>query len=180
MIITIKLTNDNIEEVDVIRLFKDFNSRIFMLSNAFGSFMLMELIAFNNLVIIREVDPTDAEIWINANDDDVLSSDDITFNPLNINESEKILTYVEYLIIYAQHEKFWTLNNKKINDLNFPMPAPDQDTNDKSNKVIKIMFKAADPTGNRTLNDFLDRIIKVGYNNLTLIERKKLDELSSN
>lgn len=181
MIINIKLARTQKEQIDVIRLFKESDGRMFILASADHKFIFIELIAFNKISIISEVDPYEAVEWTKADTNEMFYIEDIFFYPLNILDNEKFLTYADYNIIYKQQDKYWTLEDSNVDNvltsINFPPPLPSSVTG--ASAVVKIQFKIIDPISKRNINDYLDRIRQVGYNNLTPIEKDGLDVLSS-
>lgn len=178
MIINIKLAQTQKEQIDIIRLFKDTEGKIFLLAHADAKFIFIELLAFNKIVIISEVTAHEALTWTKAENEEEFYIEDIFFHPLNILDTNSILTYKDYNIIYKQQDKYWTLENSNTNNIlasvNFPPPIPMPNTT----SVLKIQFKKVNVIQNRTIDDYLDRIRQVGYNNLTPIERDGLDALS--
>ena len=65
-------TLDHTSTFNVLRVFKTLNNRVFILTSLDRKFILIELIAFNYLTVINEIEPDIAGEWTIAAEDEKL------------------------------------------------------------------------------------------------------------
>lgn len=172
-------TLEHTDYFEILRTFKSADDRIFMLSNIGHKFILIELIAFNFVTVINEIAPEKAGEWSVTLENETIEYDKLVFKPIDDSRTALILDQHEYFVVFKQDGIFYQLENAEFDNRdmppapkNFPfkMPFP--------GAVFRLLLKQKDPIENITIDEYLDRIRHVGFNNLTAEEKHGLDILS--
>ena len=163
-------TIESEQEINILRVFKNEDNRIFLLGDAVSNFVFIELVAFNYVTVLAEVDGSIAEHWLAAAVDEELSFNDTSFRALTTQNSNKILNQAAYEIIVKKNGEYWQVQQPEIEDDILPVPF--------HNTIVRILMTRTNPTAHATIDDYLDRIREVGIDNLTAAEKQSLDTLT--